>query len=308
MSEIKVFTWNMQRSPSLAGNPFATGKAAAAYWRQQVLRSLCLANDVGFITEPGKDIRDKVTVTNTITELADTGKFYRSDLQDNQSDSSACRPVLFIRSTRLTLSYGVSIHFTSGSEEAMRYPAAVTVRTQDGVNVLLVALHATSGFNAGENVNQYLDRCHEDDQSARAVIVGGDFNSSVPGTHMPATITHQSGHIIDGFFAQGLSPSVVCELSGPVETWVGNGYLMERGDGKGFMHRPVNADPLHLSDHCPVTAAFDVRRESEQEFLAKNPIYTGKRERKPNPRFGGGKVLPDRKHIYRDEPYRTRKT
>lgn len=137
--------------------------------------------------------------------------FCASQLVDNQTPASACRPVIysklpFSRIPPATESYA---SYSSGSDDAYRYPAGiVTLPLQDGQghDELLLVSHATSGYNANENCQGYFDSFYQLDHRNRAIpllwIVGGDFNcKGGPGIYIPASSTHQSNHVLDGFFA-----------------------------------------------------------------------------------------------------------
>jgi hypothetical protein len=204
MSVYKVFTWNMQRAQSVSQ------KDDTIRERYRVLKKLVNWADFGFITEPGQDIR------NGLNDFSLPGldrNFFASQLQDNQTESSACRPVVY---SKIPFSSNPSttelyINYLSGGQNAHRYPAAgiVKLREKDGQGnkeLLLLSFHATSGYNANENCQGYFDKFYENflGQAIPLVwIVGGDFNCNAGrGIYMPATSTHQSNHVLDGFFCR----------------------------------------------------------------------------------------------------------
>jgi hypothetical protein len=150
----------------------------------------------------------------------------------------------------------------------------VTLPNGDGQGnngLLLVSFHATSGFGATQNCEGYFDEFYQNDFD-RSIpllwIVGGDFNCNPrKGVHMPTASTHQSDHVLDGFFAdQQATNFEVTLISGPQTYVVGN----NPGQGRLITDTSVNphgyvVNGLHLSDHCPVTAQFQIERDEESE-------------------------------------------
>jgi hypothetical protein len=279
MGRYKVFTWNMQRAQSISGTD------AVAKERLRVLKELLEWADFGFITEPGKDIRDNLD-GYSLPGLG--GKnFLASPWSDNQSDASACRPVVYSKTPFLDIPTNNEkyINFLSGGEEAYRYPAAgiVTLPGGDGqgnTNLLLLSYHATSGYNARENCQKYFDTFY-DSPGGKAKpllwIVGGDFNCNAGrGVYQPTTNTHQSGHVLDGFFADQNGTNFM--VTAPLEA--GTCFLGGRliYDTAAALHGYV-VNGHHLSDHCPVVAELQIERGSEEPDPAL--ILTGKRKRTP---------------------------
>ena len=135
--------------------------------------------------------------------------------------------------------------------------------------MLLVSFHATSGYGATQNCEGYFDSFYEFDGNSSVPllwIVGGDFNCNPrQGVYMPPTSTHQSDHVLDGFFAdQNGTNFQVTRTTGPQTYVVGN------NPGEGQLITDTSVDPhgyvvngRHLSDHCPVTAEFRIQRAME---------------------------------------------
>jgi hypothetical protein len=198
MPVYKVFTWNMQRAQSVSR------QGAIIRERYRVLKALVDWADFGFITEPGIDIR---TNLNNFNLPGLNRNFCASQLADNQTNASACRPVIYskIPFSRIPPTTESYISYLSGGPEAYRYPAAgiVTLPQDDGQGhkeLLLLSFHATSGYNANENCQAYFDSFYQFDNQKRDTppipllwIVGGDFNCNAGrGIYMPATSTHLS--------------------------------------------------------------------------------------------------------------------
>ena len=106
MAIYKLFTWNMQRAQSvsqynMASSPFASNKDNQIRERYRVLKRLVDWADFGFIIEPGQDIR---TNLNNFSLPGLQRNFLTSQCQDNQTDASACRPVVYSKTP-----FGVSL-------------------------------------------------------------------------------------------------------------------------------------------------------------------------------------------------------
>jgi hypothetical protein len=269
-----VFTWNMQRGPSQDHSPVAT-------LRSQVLAELCNWAHFGFITEPGKDIRDYILLHGINTGYR--GWFYMSGNADNQSDSSACRPVVY---SRVPL-HNEDVDFLSGGADAYRYPAGASLMlnyTEGGVakqqKLMLISFHATSGFNANENCQDLFDRCYDprflDEPSLW--VIGGDFNcNGGNATYMPTSNTHQSGHILDGFFADHFQSSfrVIAAVNAQTYTIANGcpGQLVLAGAGAAVQGYVRNG--THLSDHCPVRARLDIAIDPMNWFHPPTAVIQG---------------------------------
>jgi hypothetical protein len=291
MPVYNVFTWNMQRARSVSqwNRPLAhavTQQEKTIRERYRVLQTLVNWADFGFITEPGMDIRQNL---NNFNLPGLNRHFCASLLADNQTDASACRPVIYskIPFSRIPPTTESYISYLSGAAEAYRYPAAgiVTLAQGDGQGnneLLLLSFHATSGYNANENCRGYFDSFYQNDYLQRAIplvwIVGGDFNCNAGrGVYMPATSTHQSDHVLDGFFAdQNGTNFQVTAVTAP-QTY---GQLITNNllDPHGFV---VNG--CHLSDHCPVCAQLQIERFSWGVDTAN--IVTGARTRRKSVRY-----------------------
>jgi hypothetical protein len=269
MPVYKVFTWNMQRAQSVSRQNSTIRE------RFRVLKALADWADFGFITEPGIDIRGGLTVNSRLPNL--DGRYYVSGLDDNQNPAAACRPVVYSKHGFRDVPHPDEpyVRFLSGAESAHRYPALGIVRLgyndgQGNKELVLVSFHATSGYNANENCQGYFDSFYQTEgfgSQARPIpllwIVGGDFNHrGGPGIYMPSTSTHQSDHVLDGFFAdQNGTNFEVTRTTGPQTYVVGN------NPGEGQLITDTSVDPhgyvvngRHLSDHCPVTAEFRIQR------------------------------------------------
>jgi hypothetical protein len=211
-------------------------------------------------------------LTNTGNNLYG-GWWYTSANFDNQSEGSACRPAVF---SSIPLNYE-DVDFMSGGDEAYRYPAGASLflnYTEGGVakqqKLMLIAFHATSGYNANVNCNALFDRCYDEDflDSPSVWIVGGDFNCDPGyGPSMPnPDFTHQSGHTLDGFFADQNRSAFCVQEAVPAATYTaangGVGQLILEGAGNphGYVvPELVNpANNMQISDHCPVRARLRV--------------------------------------------------
>ena len=242
--------------------------------------------DFGFITEPGMDIRQNL---NNFNLPGLNRNFCASVLADNQTEGSACRPVIYSKIPfsgipPTTESY---ISYFSGAAEAYRYPAAgvVTLAQGDGQGnneLLLLSFHATSGYNANENCRGYFDSFYQNNYLGRAIplvwIVGGDFNCNAGrGVYMPPTSTHQSDHILDGFFADQNGTNFQVTAATAPQAY---GQLITNNllDPHGFV---VNG--CHLSDHCPVLARLQIERFAGGVDTAN--IVTGVRTRRKSVKY-----------------------
>jgi len=271
MPNYKVFTWNMQRAQSISKKDPTTKE------RLRVLKALVDWADFGFITEPGIDIRGSLSVYSTLPGGL-TGQYYVSALDDNQNDAAACRPVVYSKYGFKDVpdDYRPYVRYQSGADTAHRYPALGFVQIpNDGEGhdkLLLVSFHATSGFNAAGNCQAYFDSFYETSGAGEFArhfplvwIVGGDFNhrGDRP-VYMPPTSTHQSDHRLDGFFADQYVTNFEVTLATGPQTYV-NGHNPGEGDliivGRGDPHGYV-VNRFHLSDHCPVTAEFQIKRRT----------------------------------------------
>ncbi|MBW0001690.1 MAG: hypothetical protein JO015_21550 [Verrucomicrobia bacterium] len=267
MPVYKVFTWNMQR-----GRSISRGDATITE-RFRVLKDLVDWADFGFITEPGQDVRNGLNAYYGLQGLR--GRYYVSTLVDNQNDAMACRPVVYSRHGFARAPQGAKpyLRYQSGAEQANRHPAAgiVALFNGDGQGnneLLLVSFHATSGFGAAQNCEGYFDSFYEFDGHSSIPllwIVGGDFNCNPRnGVYMPAVSTHQSNHILDGFFADQQATNFEVKLTSGPQTYVdgndpGEGQLIIGNANAGNANaRGFVVNGLHLSDHCPVTAQFQI--------------------------------------------------
>jgi hypothetical protein len=266
-----------------------------------VLKALVDWADFGFITEPGQDIRNGLDQRSCLPNL--DGRYYVSGLDDNQNNAAACRPVVYSKGgfSRVPRGDEPYVRFLSGADTAHRYPAAgiMGLPINDGEgnrNLLLVSFHATSGFGAAQNCGGYFDSFYQfvpvlNTSIPLLWIVGGDFNCNPRhGVYMPPTNTHQSSHVLDGFFAdQNGTNFEVTRTDGPQTYLTVNG-----GDGQLITDTSVNphgyvVNGHHLSDHCPVTAQFRiVRRPAAMDVDPADILPRGiKRTRRQSTRYGG---------------------
>jgi len=292
MPVYKVFTWNMQRGQSISRQD------ATIRERYQVLMDLVNWADFGFITEPGKDIRDNL---NNFYLPHLQRHFCASQMFDNQTDASACRPVVYSKTafSRIPPTTEEYISYLSGADQAYRYPAAgiVTLPQDDGQGnneLLLLSFHATSGYNANENCQAYFDSFYRFDTRKRDSppipllwIVGGDFNCNAGrAIYMPASSTHQSDHILDGFFADQNGTNFQVTQMAAAQTW----NQTNGGPGQFVIHAIVGprgyvVNGNHLSDHCPVFAQLQIERLPEDVDMDTANIVTGKRKRRQSKRY-----------------------
>lgn len=207
MSLLKAFTWNMQRGRTLTpkGNSVEHQIAEARF---KLLSELMSDAHIGFITEPGMDLRSAVAEDDVsgLKRLPD-GDLHRDTRADNQAETSACRPLLF---TSLDSDLGLETRVTSGKDSSARYPCAQVVN-HSGAELLLVSLHATSGRSGKWNTEAVIGdfRNYVEKNNLGGMIVGGDFNMHLSKTGkgfsyaMPTTPTNQGsrgGKGIDGFY------------------------------------------------------------------------------------------------------------
>jgi hypothetical protein len=290
MATFKIFTWNMQRGQSISRND------NTITLRLQILQALVNWADFGFITEPGRDIRINL---NNFQLPGLNRNFCASQLPDNQSDGSACRPVVFSKKpfTRFPLQSESYISYLSGADQAYRYPAAglVTLDQDDGEGhqeLLLLSFHATSGFGAYDNCQGYFDSFYQNVLGRGGYpvavplvwIVGGDFNCRAGrAIYTPITSTHQSGHIIDGFFADQNGTNFEIKQIAAAQTWTGAGQFITNPNANP---RGLVINGLHLSDHCPVLMELQVAPlPPDRDVLNPANIITTKRNRRMSTRM-----------------------
>ena len=258
-------TWNMQRGRTLtAGKSETQTKQNQRTSRLAGLRSICQNHDVVFIQEPGKDLREHLNTSPF-------GMTWHIDpREDNQSDSSACRSILAVNTGELTT---VRLNFHSGAESASRYPAAAYWDVEDTNDyehrILLVSLHATSGYGGGKNT-QILTDVLDDylDDNCPVLLVGADFNAEsaqYQPVKKPNVPTHQSGSKLDGFYGDNKSVEQASdkyiELDTPVT--VNNFTLRIGGNDKGCYH-----SGQRVSDHRPVEVTARIKwREKKRRRL-----------------------------------------
>lgn len=279
----KLFTWNMQKGPTVSPSTHTIAKAYDEA-RHDLLCKLMKDCAFGFITEPGLDLRGAVCDNDAglLGKLPD-GWIYRDARADNQSDTGACRPILF--SSSLKAMQLIETPEISGKVDAYRYPCAGLFGYK-GRKLLVVALHSTSGYTGEVNTKkviadfvQYVDKDGID-----GLIVGGDFNASIDDSTrssmymMPSSPTNQGassgGAGIDGFFfytnsitAKGIEFSA--DPPRPLHVIDKSNYALvcshqaSGTDKAGFFAKASlhnGSDYFYrLSDHAPVVIEFDTR-------------------------------------------------
>lgn len=258
--KLSVFTWNMQRRRSFLPSSLNNNKIVSDKVKEALI-SLCAAHDLGFITEPGQDIRGFIGSNNSPLP----GVWIASGIEDNQSDSSACRPLIYSKNDILT-SY--DINFKSGGESAVRYPAAAKL-SKDGHNILVVSMHATSGGGAN-NVQDFLDKIEEMSESYKAEfdawLIGGDLNANEARwspLRMPNVPTHQRGYTLDGFFSDRATRDGCMSIIDISRIETDKQFKLEIVGSKnkvaGCYFRNVK-----VSDHIPVTAQIDIKIDKKR--------------------------------------------
>lgn len=280
METIKVFTWNMQRGSSIAPGPSANRDRARE--RKALLEALCATHDVGFITEPGKDLITAVSTVNTTSGLLPQGPgFWNcSILTDGQQGTNDCKNLIY--SKRILAP--VDFDFRSGSDDAYRYPAAGVWAADLTLRVLLVTLHATSGGGGHDNSNElldYLDRSENKRKhgNCQIVIAGGDMNCNHRHFFMPQTPSHQSGSTLDGFIYECYDEDAVVTVTTPV-VYTGNGsYRLQTNVDKGYY--AVNGTVVtRISDHAPVTADIAVGLSARSSYSIGDSTRSGRNVKK----------------------------
>lgn len=257
----KAFTWNMQRGRSISAPSTGenTTDKASRIARLSALKTLCGTFDVGFITEPGLDLRDCVSSgKNPFTDVP--GQWVMNKERDNQSDSNACRPMIYVRDQNSKLTANpFPLNTKSGADEASRNPAFATW-TVNNYPILLVSFHATSGYNGKNNVQDFYDEL-DDEKSAKwqVVLVGGDLNSvdaKYGGSNMPKGVaTHQSGSTLDGFYADR-SVQFDLQIESTKAQVVETDFSLITTDMKGAPG--CYFDSQRVSDHRPVSLSATV--------------------------------------------------
>ena len=273
-----LFTWNMQKGCTVTPHAHAiTAKFDRA--RLKVLETLMKGTIGGFVTEPGKDLRNALTSNDktALGKLPD-GYVYRDIRPDNQDEDGACRPILWSTGPS---DLAISTSKISGRVDAYRYPCAQVIEHQ-GAKILLVSLHATSGHSGKFNTLEIIDDFKEfaKQEGYGGVIVGGDFNGAMTGSGyaMPATPTNQgasaSGKAIDGFYffsnkdLKGDGKYIVeFDVKEPTVFTGMGGTLIFPSDSRGAPEpgyyvtdddwgKPAQ---YRVSDHAPVLVEFDMR-------------------------------------------------
>lgn len=200
----KIFTWNLQKGRTVApfGNIHETNEAKD---RLELLYKLCLDSHLGFITEPGKDFRAACTDprNNGLNKLP-AGFIWRDLGNDNQSETGACRPLLYSKeNSEQQIQTGVY----SGKLDAYRYPCGQIIKINNSY-ILAVSLHSTSGDSGKANTKAIIAdfKRYIVKNGIGGLMIGGDFNAHIDevGYNMPKTPTNQgAGHNgmgIDGFY------------------------------------------------------------------------------------------------------------
>lgn len=272
VAQVCVATWNTQRSQSF----LAPAKNKEAAVRAAELTQLANDHDVLMVTEPGKGFRDAVrsdssASSSAMSALPSGGSWFCSSMSDNQSDGSACRPLLFVSDKISAKPELFDIPHKSGASKAYRYPAAVCIPVGRDKSVALVSFHATSGPGGSSDTQNLMDTLAPGESPASrrlsGFIVGGDLNckdAKFGGTLKTKGATHQRGGNLDGFAVDG------------------DGDLMIVQDGDitlvpGYELRGKSSHPgvepgcyriggtVRLSDHAPLVAKFNIYENEDGE-------------------------------------------
>lgn len=251
MATLKVFAWNMQRGECIVQGATSqdefTQRKAALIW-------LCQNHDLGFITEPCKTFRGAIK-SPMMAATYPSGQWIASSKDDNQSDSHACRPMLYLK-TGLSPASEFLLKTTSGADEAHRYPAAAIFEFERA-KILIVSLHATSGGGGAKNLQDVLSEV-EDKNAPKwhGWIIGGDFNAGdaqyggVSQT-MSTVPTQKKGNILDGYTV-GQNDDAPCVIAISSVT-VPAGFVLVSDKGCHY-------NGVRVSDHAPVAATVTISR------------------------------------------------
>jgi hypothetical protein len=255
MATLKIFAWNMQRGECIAQgstpqNEFTQRKAGLTW--------LCQNYDLGFITEPCKSFRGAIKAS-IMSGTYPAGQWIMCGKEDNQSESHACRPMLYLK-TGLPNAKECSLNTKSGADEAHRYPAAAIVEYD--AKILIVSLHATSGGAGANNLQDVLSEIEDKDKPAwHGWIIGGDFNAGdaryggVSQT-MATSATQKKGNILDGFTV-GQNDDAPYEIAiGPVAP--PSAFVLVPGTGCLY-------NGVRVYDHAPVAATVTISKR-EMDF------------------------------------------
>lgn len=255
MSKFKLFTWNMQRAECVLQQGNDPQLQSAFTQRKAALADLCSDYDIGFITEPCLSLRNAIKDSNA-SGTYPSGTWIADGRGDNQSNSHACRPMIWLKAG-IEVQKTVSLKTKSGSSDAYRYPAACVCKIKD-TKVLVVSFHATSGGGGGNNLQDLLEEFEDgaDNGSWSACIVGGDFNAGdakyggVAQTMAPSA-TQKKGYILDGFFADMASEAEI-EVKLEGVDHIGGTFSFISGEGCKYNN-------VRVSDHSPVAAVARVK-------------------------------------------------
>lgn len=252
MSKLKVFTWNMQRAECILQKSKDLTLQSQFTQRKAALAFLCANYDVGFITEPCLAFRNALKDPHSAA-LYPGGEWIASEQEDNQSDSSACRPLIYLRAG-LQKASSPRLKTTSGNVQAQRYPATAIIK-DEGLKLLLVSLHATSGGSGSNNLQDVMDEIDDGAEQGKwdAWLIGGDFNAGdaqYGGVRksMAKSATQKKGRVLDGFFTDH-ADHVDCESEVSSVNHLGGNFGFVTGTGCTF-------NGIRVSDHAPIAAAF----------------------------------------------------
>ncbi|GLQ96157.1 hypothetical protein [Dyella mobilis] len=257
---ISVCAWNMQRSPIETDRRYRKQDDARRNRKAQ-LHYLCSQYDIVCISEPSKGLRESVNDPHAHASLPSGGTWMASSFIDNQSDSAACRSLLFVKARLKPQT--VDINFTSGSDDASRYPAAAIINVS-GIKLLVVSFHATS-YGGASNTNNLIELLHEKTGDMKSwehvgVMVGGDLNceeAKYGGTRTPDEVTHQRGGVLDGFYAEGIDAMASALVDG---VRIVPGFKLRTTRSAKISGKEPGCfrigTPLRLSDHAPVCATL----------------------------------------------------
>ena len=294
----KLATWNLQKGPALQNlakqNIFAAAALSARYQILDFLQKNC---DIVFVQEPPTEIRDetqKIDFSGTFETHEKVWLSYNREA-DNQVHQSANRPAYWTSLPTQVLTTPSNCP-CNGNEDAYRLSAMGWTVTKLG-EAIFISLHATSGYNAKRNTEDFLKWLAEwvvaEHKGVRFVVIGADFNhwctqdlqfGAVTATfRQPTAMTQQSGSILDGFCCLLIDPTlkvkwsnaqrvVKGDLLGPIGTRMvqvnpdiqqmenHRGYIGElpKGQLPGTNQMLNEALDIRMSDHCAVVAQLEV--------------------------------------------------
>jgi len=174
LPQYKFFTWNLQRS-SAGGTSANKFTQAEIDERKSLLTTLCDWADFGFLTEVGKDIRQYIS---SGSGKALPGHWHLDLREDGQKPDNPCKNAIYSKAAAVSTVVEIETH--SSRIASHRFPAAGIYKIGEA-NVMLVALHATSGGSGASKANvQAVAKEALEKAGAMShvsgLVMGGDFN------------------------------------------------------------------------------------------------------------------------------------